>query len=135
MIIWPRQARDKIGKALKKQYRCLSVLLDDATRKLMGEQACSLAKAVGYRSAGTVEVSYPPWFPSFSTFCYERSSFLMRERAMIIYILPRQARDKHRENSNEQSTVVSFSHAQFIVDNDQNFYFLEMNTRLQVRHN
>eukprot|EP01043_Picozoa_sp_COSAG02_P022823 COSAG02_NODE_1197_length_13932_cov_42.811176_13_plen_197_part_00 len=54
-----------------------SVLLNDETRRTMGEQACSLARAVGYRSAGTVE---------------------------------------------------------FIVDNDQNFYFLEMNTRLQVEH-
>jgi len=54
-----------------------SSFLDDATRKSMGEQACALAKAVNYRSAGTVE---------------------------------------------------------FIVDKDRNFYFLEMNTRLQVEH-
>ena len=53
------------------------MLLDEATRARMGEQACELARAVGYRSAGTVE---------------------------------------------------------FIVDNEQNFYFLEMNTRLQVEH-
>ncbi len=54
-----------------------SPFLDAATRKAMGEQACALAKAVGYTSAGTVE---------------------------------------------------------FIVDGDKNFYFLEMNTRLQVEH-
>ena len=54
-----------------------SPFLDAATRKAMGEQAVSLAKAVGYFSAGTVE---------------------------------------------------------FIVDGDRNFYFLEMNTRLQVEH-
>ncbi|WP_018000389.1 acetyl/propionyl/methylcrotonyl-CoA carboxylase subunit alpha [Paracoccus sp. N5] len=54
-----------------------SPFLDEATRKAMGEQACALAKAVGYTSAGTVE---------------------------------------------------------FIVDADKNFYFLEMNTRLQVEH-
>ena len=52
-----------------------SPFLDDATRKAMGEQSVALAKAVDYRSAGTVE---------------------------------------------------------FIVDGDRNFYFLEMNTRLQV---
>ena len=54
-----------------------SPFLDNATRKAMGRQAVALARAVGYRSAGTVE---------------------------------------------------------FIVDRERNFYFLEMNTRLQVEH-
>ena len=54
-----------------------SPFLDLATRQAMGEQAVALARAVDYRSAGTVE---------------------------------------------------------FIVDKDRNFYFLEMNTRLQVEH-
>ena len=54
-----------------------SPFLDPATRRAMGEQAVALARAVDYRSAGTVE---------------------------------------------------------FIVDKDRNFYFLEMNTRLQVEH-
>jgi propionyl-CoA carboxylase alpha chain len=54
-----------------------SPFLDAATREAMGAQAVALAKAVNYRSAGTVE---------------------------------------------------------FIVDRNRNFYFLEMNTRLQVEH-
>ena len=54
-----------------------SPFLDAKTRAAMGEQAVALARAVGYRSAGTVE---------------------------------------------------------FIVDKQRNFYFLEMNTRLQVEH-
>jgi propionyl-CoA carboxylase alpha chain len=54
-----------------------SPLLDEATRRKMGEQAVSLAKAVGYDSAGTVE---------------------------------------------------------FVAGQDKSFYFLEMNTRLQVEH-
>jgi len=54
-----------------------SPLLDAATRKKMGEQAVSLAKAVGYDSAGTVE---------------------------------------------------------FVAGQDKSFFFLEMNTRLQVEH-
>jgi len=54
-----------------------SPFLDAATRKAMGEQAVALAKAVQYKSAGTVE---------------------------------------------------------FIVDKNRKFYFLEMNTRLQVEH-
>ncbi|MDT0682133.1 acetyl/propionyl/methylcrotonyl-CoA carboxylase subunit alpha [Roseicyclus sp. F158] len=54
-----------------------SPFLDGATRAAMGGEAVSLAQAVGYRSAGTVE---------------------------------------------------------FIVDAERNFYFLEMNTRLQVEH-
>jgi propionyl-CoA carboxylase alpha chain len=54
-----------------------SPFLDEKTRKAMGEQAVALARAVEYRSAGTVE---------------------------------------------------------FIVDAKRNFYFLEMNTRLQVEH-
>ena len=52
-----------------------SVFLDEATRRAMGEQAVSLAKKIGYSSAGTVE---------------------------------------------------------FLVDSQKGFYFLEMNTRLQV---
>ncbi|MFC3694246.1 acetyl-CoA carboxylase biotin carboxylase subunit [Chenggangzhangella methanolivorans] len=54
-----------------------SPLLDEATRKAMGEQSVALAKAVGYDSAGTVE---------------------------------------------------------FVAGQDKSFYFLEMNTRLQVEH-
>jgi propionyl-CoA carboxylase alpha chain len=54
-----------------------SPFLDEATRAAMGAQAVALAKAVDYRSAGTVE---------------------------------------------------------FIVDKARQFYFLEMNTRLQVEH-
>jgi len=54
-----------------------SPFLDEATRQQMGEQAVTLARAVNYQSAGTVE---------------------------------------------------------FIVDSQRNFYFLEMNTRLQVEH-
>ncbi|EGG24791.1 propionyl-CoA carboxylase [Cavenderia fasciculata] len=54
-----------------------SPFLDDETRTAMGKQAVALCKAVGYKSAGTVE---------------------------------------------------------FLVDEKKNFYFLEMNTRLQVEH-
>jgi len=54
-----------------------SMLLDPETRKSMQQQAIQLAKAVDYRSAGTVE---------------------------------------------------------FLADKHKNFYFLEMNTRLQVEH-
>jgi propionyl-CoA carboxylase alpha chain len=54
-----------------------SPLLDEATRRKMGEQAVALAKAVNYDSAGTVE---------------------------------------------------------FVAGQDRSFFFLEMNTRLQVEH-
>jgi propionyl-CoA carboxylase alpha chain len=54
-----------------------SPFLDASTRDAMGSEAVALARAVGYRSAGTVE---------------------------------------------------------FVVDRERNFYFLEMNTRLQVEH-
>ena len=54
-----------------------SPFIDAETRAAMGAQACALARAVGYTSAGTVE---------------------------------------------------------FIADEARNFYFLEMNTRLQVEH-
>ncbi len=54
-----------------------SPLLDDATRKAMGDQAVALARAVNYDSAGTVE---------------------------------------------------------FVAGQDRSFFFLEMNTRLQVEH-
>src|SRR5215472_6423169 len=54
-----------------------SPLLDESTRRKMGEQSVALAQAVGYDSAGTVE---------------------------------------------------------FVAGQDRSFYFLEMNTRLQVEH-
>ena len=54
-----------------------SLLLDEDTRRKMGEAAVAAARAVDYTNAGTIE---------------------------------------------------------FIVDNDRNFYFLEMNTRIQVEH-
>ncbi len=54
-----------------------SPLMDAATRESMGREAAALARAVNYRSAGTVE---------------------------------------------------------FVADQERNFYFLEMNTRLQVEH-
>ena len=54
-----------------------SPLIDGATRRAMAGEACALARAVNYRSAGTVE---------------------------------------------------------FVVDPSRSFYFLEMNTRLQVEH-
>jgi propionyl-CoA carboxylase alpha chain len=54
-----------------------SPLLDEATRRRMGDEAVALAKAVGYDSAGTVE---------------------------------------------------------FVAGQDRSFFFLEMNTRLQVEH-
>jgi propionyl-CoA carboxylase alpha chain len=54
-----------------------SPLLDETTRRMMGEQAVALAKAVNYDSAGTVE---------------------------------------------------------FVAGQDKSFFFLEMNTRLQVEH-
>jgi acetyl-CoA carboxylase biotin carboxylase subunit len=54
-----------------------SPFIDVETRARMGEQACALARSVGYTSAGTVEM---------------------------------------------------------VVDRHRNFYFLEMNTRLQVEH-
>ena len=54
-----------------------SPLLDEATRRKMGEQAVALSRAVGYDSAGTVE---------------------------------------------------------FVAGQDRSFFFLEMNTRLQVEH-
>ena len=54
-----------------------SPLIDEETRRAMAGEACALARAVNYRSAGTVE---------------------------------------------------------FVVDPDRSFYFMEMNTRLQVEH-
>ncbi len=54
-----------------------STVIDEETRKAMGEAACAAAKVCGYKNAGTIE---------------------------------------------------------FLVDKDKHFYFMEMNTRIQVEH-
>ncbi len=54
-----------------------STVIDEETRKKMGEAACTAARVCGYKNAGTIE---------------------------------------------------------FLVDKDKNFYFMEMNTRIQVEH-
>ena len=77
-VIWLPERECSIQRRNQKVLEeAPSPFMDDMTRKQMGEQAVSLCKAVGYRSAGTVE---------------------------------------------------------FLVDDKKNFYFLEMNTRLQVEH-
>lgn len=54
-----------------------STVIDEETRRKMGEAACAAAKVCGYKNAGTIE---------------------------------------------------------FLVDKDKHFYFMEMNTRIQVEH-
>ena len=76
-VLWNGRTPLRVGvRAHQVVEEAPSTFLDAETRAAMGRQACELARAVDYRSAGTVE---------------------------------------------------------FIVDPEKNFYFLEMNTRLQVR--
>ncbi|KAL3846572.1 hypothetical protein ACJMK2_017549 [Sinanodonta woodiana] len=77
-VLWLNERECSIQRRNQKVIEeAPSTFVDPAMRKAMGEQAVSLAKAVEYYSAGTVE---------------------------------------------------------FLVDSKKNFYFLEMNTRLQVEH-
>ncbi|KAK3596916.1 hypothetical protein CHS0354_031695 [Potamilus streckersoni] len=77
-VLWLNERECSIQRRNQKVIEeAPSTFVDPAMRKAMGEQAVSLAKAVEYFSAGTVE---------------------------------------------------------FLVDSKKNFYFLEMNTRLQVEH-
>ncbi|TVR10380.1 MAG: acetyl/propionyl-CoA carboxylase subunit alpha, partial [Salinarimonadaceae bacterium] len=77
-VVWVSERECSIQRRNQKVIEeAPSPLLDDETRRLMGEQAVALAKAVNYDSAGTVE---------------------------------------------------------FVAGQDKSFYFLEMNTRLQVEH-
>src|SRR6476619_6787362 len=76
-VIYLGERECSIQRRNQKVIEEASSLLDETTRRKMGEQAVSLAKAVNYDSAGTVE---------------------------------------------------------FVAGQDKSFYFLEMNTRLQVEH-
>uniref|UniRef100_A0A8C6KYQ3 Propionyl-CoA carboxylase alpha chain, mitochondrial n=1 Tax=Nothobranchius furzeri TaxID=105023 RepID=A0A8C6KYQ3_NOTFU len=77
-VLWLNERECSIQRRNQKVVEeAPSMFLDADTRRVMGEQAVQLAKAVKYSSAGTVE---------------------------------------------------------FLVDSKKNFYFLEMNTRLQVEH-
>ncbi|MBT7647050.1 MAG: biotin/lipoyl-binding protein, partial [Rhodospirillaceae bacterium] len=77
-VVWLNERECSIQRRHQKVIEeAPSPLMDPQTRQIMGEQACALARAVNYRSAGTVE---------------------------------------------------------FVSDQRKNFYFLEMNTRLQVEH-
>lgn len=76
MCIFPERECSVQRRNQKVLEEAPSCLLDDATRAKMATEASALARAVGYRSAGTIE---------------------------------------------------------FLVDPQLNYYFLEMNTRLQVR--
>lgn len=82
-----------------------STFLDPETRKKMGEQAVRLAKAVGYSSAGKLNTI------TFNSAFFNSSS--------VYWFLIFWA---------ESGTC------EFLVDSKKNFYFLEMNTRLQVEH-
>src|SRR5919199_422662 len=72
---------------------------------------------------------------------YERECSMQRHRQKIIEEAPAAIRPQTRHAMTEAATClaryVGYTNAgtmEFLVDSDENFYFIEMNTRIQVEH-
>ena len=74
----------------------------------LGERDCSLQR----RNQKLIEESPPVWLSEFGKEELKKSTLMIAE----------------------SSNYVNAGTVEFLADNDENFYFLEMNTRLQVEH-
>ena len=122
----------------KVMEECPSPLMDEALRRYMGETAVRIAKLAGYFNAGTVEflVDQKRNFYFLEMNTRLQVEHPITEMVLGIDLVKEQVRIAAGEALTWRQEDVGMRGAaiECLMGPDKQFYFLEMNTRLQVEH-